>query len=301
MMDSKFPVIDIESLRAWIGREDVAEDVVTPELVRRYTATVGLPVVAPRVGEPAPVMIHHCLAPPAAAMGDLGADGHPARGLFLPPVPLPRRMWAGGELRIHGAFRVGDTVRRVSRIGDVVLKEGRSGRLCFVTLEHRYEAGGVVKLEERQDVVYRDHDAGRASASSPGRQEKSGGEGVATSPPAAPAGEQRRSVDAYATMLFRYSALTFNGHRIHYDRKYTVGTEGYPGLVVHGPLQATLLVLLAAELKGKTPAAFSFRSLSPLFDLAPTELHASADGAGLALWTCRPGGPVAMQATASWA
>ena len=284
MTSTARPPVDIAALKAFIGKQETADDVITPELVNRFVATVGGGKPDLTLGSPAPVMIHHCLAPPVAPMADLGPDGHPARGLFLPPVPLPRRMWAGGELRFHAPCRVGDTVRRTSRISDIVLKEGRTGRLCFVTLDHRYEAAGQLCLEERQDVVYRDAETGGAAAPK--------------AEPAAPAGEHRREIDGSPTLLFRYSALTFNGHRIHYDRPYTIGVEGYPGLIVHGPLQATLLVMLARDIGGRTPATFAFRSLSPLFDGVPVVLNAAKDGAGLKLWTARPGGPVAMSGTA---
>jgi 3-methylfumaryl-CoA hydratase len=286
-MPSQNPVsIDLTSLRSWIGREEAASDVVTPQLVRRFTSTLGLPGEVPSHGEPAPPMLQYCLAPTAAAMTELGPDGHPARGMFVPPVPLPRRMWAGGALQFHGAFRVGDTVRRTTRIADVVMKEGRSGRLCFVTLDHRYETDGRLLLEERQDVVYRDLDTADAK---PEKAQQ-----------AAPAGENHREIDTTPTLLFRYSALTFNGHRIHYDRSYTVEKEGYPGLVVHGPLQATMLVHLAAKLRGACPASFEFRALSPLFDGDGMTLNASNEGPTMKLWTCKPGGPVAMTGTATW-
>ena len=277
--------VDIAHLRSWIGREDVASDVVTPALVGKFRATLDLPGAEPEAGEPAPQLIHFCLAQPAVPQSELGPDGHPARGGFLPPVPLPRRMWAGGALVFRQDIRVGDTVRRTSRIADVVLKEGRTGPLCFVTVEHRIEANGALAVEERQDIVYRGGDAGL-----PGRP-----------PPAAASGQHQRAVDASAPLLFRYSALTFNGHRIHYDRRYVQEVEGYPGLIVHGPLQATLLVDFAARLRGASPSRFSFRSLSPLFDDDPFRLHAAEGGDALKLWTAREGGPIAMSAEAAWA
>lgn len=233
----------------------------------------------------APVMIHLCVAPPAAPTGGLGPDGHPARGGFLPPVPLPRRMWAGGAFTFHDDIRVGERVARTSTIRDVTLKEGRTGSLCFVTVDHRIESAGRLVIEERQDIVYRGADAPRA----PGERPE----------PAAP-GTHRVVVVPSAALLFRYSALTFNGHRIHYDAPYATGVEGYPGLVVHGPLQATMLVQLAERLHGRRPARFDFRSLSPLFDDADFTLNADEDGGDLRLWTAGVGGPVAMEARASW-
>lgn len=276
--------LDMGHLRSWIGRDDEASDVVTPDLVRKFRATLDLSDEEPKAGEPAPPLIHLCLGQPAVRAAGLGPDGHPARGGFLPPVPLPRRMWAGGAFAFREPVRVGDTVRRLSRIADVVLKEGRTGPLCFVTVEHRIEAEGTLAIEERQDIVYRGPDGG----------------GSGKTPPPAEQGAHRREVEANATLLFRYSALTFNGHRIHYDRRYATEVEGYPGLVVHGPLQATLLLNFAAAIRGAAPSSFAFRSLSTLFDDDPVRLHAREDGERLKLWTARDGGPLAMSAEAAW-
>ncbi len=278
------PGLDIDHLRGWIGREEAAEDVVTADLVRKLQATLDLPGAPPRTGDAAPRLVHFCLAQPAAPTAALGPDGHPERGSILPPVPLPRRMWAGGSIAFDGELRVGDAVRRVSRIADVVAKQGRTGPLCFVTVEHVIEAGGRTAVRERQDLVYRDPD----------------GAAKAPAPPAEP-GRHRRRVAADAALLFRYSALTFNGHRIHYDRRHATEVEGYPGLVVHGPLQATLLCHFAAAIRGAPPARFAFRSHSPLFDDDAVVLHAGeADSGTLRLWTAREGGPVAMAAEAAW-
>lgn len=277
--------MDVEALRSWIGREERSSDVLTAELVRRFSATLGLPIGTPGPGDLAPPLIHFCLAPAVAPTDQLGADGHPHRGGFLPPVPLPRRMWAGGALNVFGHLKVGDAVRRLSRIVDVAAKQGQSGPLCFVTVEHSLHVGERTVLQERQDIVYRGGDA------SPARPDA----------PAAATGERRRSVEVSAPLLFRYSALTFNGHRIHYDRNYAGEIEGYPGLVVHGPLQATLLFHFAMSLhNGASPSRFTFRSMSPLFDDQGFDLHASGTGPSLKLWTARPSGPVAMMAEAEW-
>ncbi|MEW6124337.1 MAG: MaoC family dehydratase N-terminal domain-containing protein [Pseudomonadota bacterium] len=276
--------IDIDHLRGWIGKEDVAVEGLTAEKVRQFRATFDEEPGAPEAGEVAPRLMHWCLAQPVALTKALGPDGHPARGGFLPPVPLPRRMWAGGSLDFHDEIRVGDVVERASRIESVEVKEGRTGTLCFVTVVHRISADGRACLTERQDIVYRGLDSAPARAA----------------PEPAPAGEHVREVDASAPLLFRYSALTFNGHRIHYDHPYVTQVEGYPGLIVHGPLQATLLLRHAAEMKGAPPARFSFRGLSPLFDNAPVMLHGTASDAGVKLWTARPGGPFGMTAEAGW-
>ncbi|MFG1204620.1 MaoC family dehydratase N-terminal domain-containing protein [Xanthobacter aminoxidans] len=275
--------LDIEHLKGWIGREETGTEEVTAALVRRFRATFDETPGDPLPGDVAPRFIHLCLAQPAEPMHALGTDGHPARGGFLPPVPLPRRMWAGGSLTFTGDLRVGDTVRRVSRVDDLSVKEGRTGTLCFVTVRHEIEAEGRAILTEIQDIVYRGLDtAGPAKTTAP-----------------AEADHHRREVDPSPPLLFRYSALTFNGHRIHYDYPYVTQVEGYPGLVVHGPLQATLLYRFAAEILRAPPARFTFRALSPLFDHQPFFLNAqTTDNGALKLWSATAGGPVAMQANA---
>ena len=169
----------------------------------------------------------------------LGPDGHPTRGGFLPPVPLPRRMWAGGELEFFEPLRVGDDSKRTSRITDVTIKTGSTGTLCFVSVEHIVSTPRGMALRERQDIVYRDMGGAAPSAKAP---------------PPAPVAKHRESHVSDPVLLFRYSALTFNGHRIHYDRDYVTKVEGYPGLIFHGPLQAALIVEFAAKLHGGTAA-----------------------------------------------
>jgi len=284
-MSNGLPAFDIEYLRRWIGRKDIGSDLITEDLARKYHATFDYSGEPPRMGDVVPRLIHFCLAQPAAPTSKLGFDGHPARGDFLPPVPLPHRMWAGGALIFQGDLRVGDEVKRTSRIEDVVLKQGRTGALCFVTVQHRIEANGALVLEERQDIVYR-------GPVTPGA--------TAKSHPPAEQGTHQRPMKAEATILFRYSALTFNSHRIHYDRRYVTQVEGYSGLIVHGPLQAALLCNYATELRGP-PRRFSFRSLSPLFDDDAFALHANEDGEGLKLWTAKQNGPLCMNAEAHWA
>ena len=273
----------MESPRDAIGREERATDTVTAALVERFGATLG--IAPPASGRIAPRLIHFCLAQPAAPAALLGRDGHPATGDVLPRLPLPRRMWAGSDIRFHGDLCIGDTVERRSRVADIVRKQGRTGELYFVTVDHDYRRDGATVIEDRQTLVYRADDA---SPPPPG--------------PAAPHGTTSIALVPDDVLLFRYSALTFNGHRIHYDRRYAVEVEGYRGLVVHGPMQATLLYHLAAEVSGRPPDLFTFRSISTLFDGEAMALHAGemTDNA-LPLWTAREGGPVAMQAEARWA
>jgi len=279
-------MIDIDHLRTWIGRQEVRSELLTEAVTDRFKATFNQDGTA-KNGDAAPTLIHLCLAPPTVPTSGLGSDGHPTRGGFLPPVPLPRRMWAGGAFTFHDEIRVGEIATRRSTIRDVTVKEGRSGVLCFVTVDHRIESGDRLAVEERHDIVYRDIDT-TGDAPKPKAQ------------PAAPHGTDRVVVDPSAVLLFRYSALTFNGHRIHYDNPYVRKEEGYPGLIVHGPMQATMLVQFAEKLRGKCPARFDFRSLSPLFDDAPFTLNAEPDADGLRLWTAYVDGPVAMEARATW-
>ena len=231
-------------LNQWVGRVQSGTDVITPELVRRYNAifSEGADV---KVGDPAPPTIHWCLARPSVTGDQIGEDGHPIRGLFLPPIPLKRRMWAGSTLEFVRPLRIGDQVQCVSRLTDIQFKTGDSGRLAFVTFTHEVLDGEGVALTETQDIVHLD-------------------------PPVVPKEAQPRPASSYPSftrskrqksdtvMLFRYSAITFNGHRIHYDLPYAERVEGYPGLVVHGPMQAALLLDFARE-NGRPVQRFSFR------------------------------------------
>lgn len=276
---------DLDHLREWIGREETRSELLTDALVERFNATFDRQGSL-EDGAAAPLFIHLCLGQPAAPTAELGPDGHPARGGFLPPVPLPRRMWAGGEVAFHDDIRIGEVVTRRSIIADVTLKEGRTGTLCFVTVNHHVTSGGRDVLSERQDIVYRDVDT-------PGGAPR-------PAPEPAPPGDNRRDIPVTPAFLFRYSALTFNGHRIHYDVPYVTGEERYPGLIVHGPIQATLLAQYAADLHGRVPARFSFRSLSPIFGTHDLSINASMDGDEMKLWTAATDGPVAMTARAVW-
>jgi 3-methylfumaryl-CoA hydratase len=278
--------LDIDHLRTWIGREEVQSELVTTALVQRFNATFDRESSLEEGGG-APLLIHLCLAQPAVATAELGPDGHPARGDFLPPVPLPRRMWAGGQFTFHDDIRIGELVRRRSEIEGVTVKQGRSGVLCFVTVTHHIESAGRKVLTERQDIVYREVPA--ADTAPP-----------KTAPDPAPSGQHSRKIAATPTLLFRYSALTFNGHRIHYDAPYVKRDEGYPGLIVHGPMQATMLAQYAADLRGATPAQFAFRSLSPIFDTSDFTLNARDGKDAMKLWSAADAGPVAMEATAQW-
>jgi 3-methylfumaryl-CoA hydratase len=280
--------LDIDHLRQWIGRTEEASDVITAQLVRGLRATLFLEIGSPKSGDAAPSTTHWCLAPPVYPMAEIGPDGHPKRGGFLPPVPLPRRMWAGGELQLIDPLRVGDEVTRSSRISDVTAKQGSTGTLCFVAVEHTISTARGTAIRERHDIVYRDI----APAKTPAPAKS------ATAPPTA---QHRESHMADPVLLFRYSALTFNGHRIHYDRDYVTKVEGYPGLIFHGPMQAAFLVEFAAKLHGgKAPVKFSYRGVQPLFEGSEFSINANVTDAGMDLWTANSDGQPTMKASAVW-
>jgi 3-methylfumaryl-CoA hydratase len=279
--------LDLDHLRQWIGRSTQVSDIVTAQLTKGLRATLFLEIGEPKVGDAAPFTVHWCLAQPVAPMSELGPDGHPARGGFLPPVPLPRRMWAGGELEFLDVLRVGDEVTRTSRIADVTMKAGSTGALCFVSVDHQITTARGTAIRERQNIVYRDVSP---TASAPARP---------TAPP--PAAQHRETHMADTVLLFRYSALTFNGHRIHYDRDYVTKVEGYPGLIFHGPMQAALLMEFAARLHGGTaPKKFSYRGVQPLFEGSEFSVNANRTDAGMELWTENSEHQPTMKGTATW-
>jgi 3-methylfumaryl-CoA hydratase len=280
--------LDLDHLRQWIGRTEQVSDVVTAHLVKGLRATLFMEIGAPKPGDAAPWTAHWCLAQPVYPMAQLGPDGHPTRGGFLPPVPLPRRMWAGGELEFFEPLRVGDQMTRSSRISDVTMKSGSTGVLCFVSVEHAITTARGTAIRERQDIVYRDMSAPQAAA-------------PAKAPPPPPAAKHRESHMADPVLLFRYSALTFNGHRIHYDRDYVTRVEGYPGLIFHGPMQAAFIVELAAKLHGGTaPKKLGYRGLQPLFEGSEFTVNANDTPAGMELWIANSAGQPTMKGTATW-
>jgi 3-methylfumaryl-CoA hydratase len=278
--------LDLDRLRQWIGRTQEATDTVTAQLVKGLRATLFQEIGEPRTGDAAPFTVHWCLAQPVFPMSMLGPDGHPTRGGFLPPVPLPRRMWAGGEIEFLDPLRVGDESTRTSRIADVTVKTGSTGQLCFVSVEHTVTSPRGVAIRERQDIVYRDMGSARLAAKAP---------------PAPPAAQHRETHVSDPVLLFRYSALTFNGHRIHYDRDYVTKVEGYPGLIFHGPLQAAFIVEMAAKLRGgRPPKKFTYRGVQPLFEGSEFSINANDNGDAMELWTANDAGQPTMKGTAAW-
>jgi len=284
------------SLQDWVGRSETVDDIATATPYAALAATLDWPaqggVQRPDTGTVLPYLWHWLYFLPMAAQSEIGLDGHAKRGGFLPPVPLPRRMWAGSDFQFHESLLVGDALSRTSTIVDVKEKSGRTGNLIFVKVRHEIRRNGAhgVALTEHHNIVYRD-------AAKP--------DDVVPPPVAAPNDflwERRIVPDD--VLLFRYSALTFNGHRIHYDRKYVTEVEGYPGLIVHGPLIATLLMdLLRRHLPDAQVASFDFKAVRPTFDIHPFSVHGqpSADGKTIRLWGRDHEGWLTMDATATLA
>ena len=281
--------LDLEHLKQWIGKTESRVDVAGATPVQALAATLDRDDPAPQQGDPIPPCWHWLYFLPLHRQSEIGADGHPKRGGFLPPVPLPRRMWAGSRIEFLRPLTVGSTIRRDSRIVDVSGKEGRTGTLVFVRVRHEIGDEGGVAVVDEHSIVYRDNPK-------PGDPEPAA--------QAAPADhEWIRTIAPDDVLLFRYSALTFNGHRIHYDRRY-VTEVSYPGLVVHGPLLATLLLdLLRRSMPDATVARFAFRAVKPTFDVAPFQVcgRRAEDGKTIRLWARHTDGALAMDATANLA
>ncbi|HYC36719.1 MAG TPA: MaoC family dehydratase N-terminal domain-containing protein [Usitatibacter sp.] len=281
------PANDFDHLREWIGRTEARRDFLAPASLSALSALLDRDDPPPREGDPLPPLAHWLYFLPVHRQSLVGPDGHLARGEFIPPVPLPRRMWAGSRLEFLRPLHVGTEATRTSRIADVKVKQGRSGDLVFVTVRHEVAEGAGTAVVDEHDIVFRSES----------------GQAVADAVPA-PTGEAwRREIRPDPVLLFRYSAVTFNGHRIHYDHPYVTQVEGYPGLVVHGPLTATLLVdLLRRNAPELTLKSFSFRARRPLFDTASFFTCGTADTAARTarLWTRDHEGALTMEATACW-
>lgn len=273
-----------DDFSSWVGRSEQATDVLEPTRSNALTATFGV-VTDFKAGDPVPLLHHWLYFWNVQTPEGLGADGHPAKGGFLPPVPLPRRMWAGGRLRLESPLHFGDKVTKTSTILKVQEKSGKSGSLVFVTVEHKLAVAGVTAIVEEQDLVYRE-------AAAPGSITLPSGES------SDPQCTFHRTIFPDEVMLFRYSALTMNGHRIHYDLPYARDKEAYPALVVHGPLQATCLLAMAQRELGKPLTTFEFRGMSPAF--AGTTLHVCGENTddGISVWT-EQGGAKCMTASAA--
>jgi 3-methylfumaryl-CoA hydratase len=280
---------DITLLQQWVDKTEVFHDTIHAGPAAALAATLDRKLPLP-AGTALPPLWHWIYFWSVAAQSELGSDGHPQRGGFLPPIPLPRRMWAGGRLKFGAGLRIGGGAERTSRIASVTEKRGQSGSLVFVTVNHEIVQDGAIAITEEHDIVYR-------ALAQPGE--------AAPPPKPAPAASMwSRTVEPDPVLLFRYSALTFNGHRIHYDRSYATRVEGYPGLIVHGPLIATLLVdLLLQNMPDARLSGFHFRAIGPLFDIEPFQVcgQPDADGRTVRLWAKNARGELAMQAEATLA
>lgn len=259
-------------LTEWIGREETRTDLIDLRTAQALAATLDLDPAGIAQGTELPPLWHWVYFTPNARRSQIGSDGHPRRGGFLPPVELPNRMWAGGRLKLLRPLTVGDAVSRLSRIKDCERKSGRSGDLVFVTVEHTISTTRGVALVEEQDIVY--------------RQPAAKGAPLAGDQVTAQAAFRER-IHPDPVLLFRYSALTFNSHRIHYDQPYTTQEEAYPGLVVHGPLIATLLLeAFRKAYPDKRVTHYTFRALGPLFETCDFDVCGQLTGPGTArLWT----------------
>jgi 3-methylfumaryl-CoA hydratase len=272
------------SVTDWIGKTESRSDIVTAGPVAALSATLDREDPPPRAGDALPPLWHWLFFLDRHRASELGPDGHARRGGLLPPIPLPRRMWAGSRFKFHHPLHIGDQITRETRVLDIKEKAGRSGPLVFVLVRHEISNEAGTAIAEEHDIVYRDH--GPAAPVQPAPKDAA----------------WQRTIQPDDVLLFRYSALTFNAHRIHYDRRYSTELEGYPGLVVHGPLIATLLMdLLRRNQPAANVAQFSFRAVSPLFDTAPFVVCGKPEGNTVRLWAKDAAGNLAMSATADCA
>ena len=283
---------ELAHLQSWVGRNETLHDSVTAAPLRALSATLDREDAEPVPGTAVPPLWHWLYFLRQPLRSEIGFDGHAKRGGFLPPVPLPRRMWAGSRLQWNqgNSLVVGDAVKRNSRIESVKHKTGRSGDLLFVLVSHQIHNAAGLALSEEHDIVY--------------RTDPQPGDPMPLPQPAAKDAAWTIAVEPDDVLLFRYSALTFNGHRIHYDRRYVTEVEGYPGLIVHGPLIATLLLdLLRKNLPDARVQRLEFRAVRPVFDIAPFQLHGklALDGKTVLLWTEDHEGWLTMRATATLA
>jgi 3-methylfumaryl-CoA hydratase len=277
--------VNLEHLQEWRGRTESRSDEVTAAPIAALSATLDRDDPPPQRGDPLPPLWHWLYFLPVPRESELGPDGHAKRGGFLPPVPLPRRMFAGDRVQFHRPLRVGEKISRLSRIVDVNLKQGRSGPLVFVVVRHEISDGNGLAVVEEHDIVYRESPKPGDAPTAP---QKASSEATWT-----------HEIHPDAPLLFRYSALTFNGHRIHYDLRYAMEVEGYPGLLVHGPLIATLLLdLLRRNMPNANVKSLSFRATRPLFDTAPFSVcgKPAPDGKSVHLWAADSKGWLAMDA-----
>jgi len=278
-----------EDYSSWIGKREVTEALVTAYNANALTATLDRDEPPFRDGDAIPPGWHQFYIREVVKLADTAPDGHPKRGDFVPPIPLPRRMWAGTKSTFLKPIHIGERIRKVTAIDAVTPKTGKTGQLVFLTLRHDIEGENGVATSEIQESVYRE-------AAKPGA--------VPPEPPPAPmAAVWKRTIHPTPVLLFRFSALTMNSHRIHYDRSYVTEVEKYPGLLVHGPLTLTLLMdLFRREKPDATLKTFSVRAISPLNDTHDFTVEGApgADGHSATLWALNHEGRLAMSAEATF-
>ena len=285
-------LVDLDDLKSHVGRRETAADVVTaaPANLLRLAFGRDEPELGP--GDPLPPGWQCLYFLPRFAPDALRPDGSPLDTGVIPPMPLPRRMFAGERFRFHRPLRIGETIRRETELADISVKTGGTGTLVFATVVQRVFAGAALAIEEERRTVFREEVRAGERNQAPRRE------------PAPDEVAWRRRVTPDPVLLFRFSALTFNSHRIHYDRPWAMEREGYPGLVVHGPLTSTLLLDFARDhARGGALAAYETQARAPLFNTSPFELRGrpSADGRSVELWAVTPEGTVAMSARAELA
>jgi len=276
-----------QQYQEWIGKQQTTSDILTIVPMEGLAATLNRETSSFSVGDALPPLWHWLYFLEPARQSQIAEDGHAQRGEFLPPIPLPRRMWAGSRLQFTRPLLAGASIRRTSTIKSISLKEGRSGSLAFVCVAHELSDSTGVALREEHDIVYRGAPTEKTSTQPPQQAD--------TSPDFA------RTITPDPVLLFRYSALTFNGHRIHYDRAYAKDVESYPGLVVHGPLLATFLLELFTEhYPAATLSEFSFKAIRPVFDTGSFQVcgNEADDEGNVKLWIADSDGNLCMQARA---
>ena len=280
--------IDLDNLQSWVGRQETFQDRISPVPAIAMRATLDLEMPRPSAGDLLPALWHWLYFLPAVPASMLDTDGHELRGGFLPPVPLPGRVWGGSRITFHSPLHIGDVANKTSTIISVQKKGSDDNPLVIVTVQHDISVDGRDAIHEEQDIIYRDNLRSSCERSQQSRK--------------LPEAQWSREVMPNSVLLFRFSALTFNSHRIHYDRDYATDSEGYPGLVVHGPLAAALLVaMLQAEISDRQPSSLSIRAERPLFDTAAFSINGRLDDDSATLWTVGPDGAVSMNIHADYA
>jgi 3-methylfumaryl-CoA hydratase len=275
------------NLQDWVGKTEEFEDRVYATPVKALALTLNYKTFEAKEGSPLPEIWYWLYFLPIVSMSEVGRDGHPKRGGFLPPIALERRMWASGNLRFHQDLVIGEEIRKTSEILKISEKEGRAGKLVFVTVRHLIQSERGVAAEEEQDLVYL-------------RMPESFVEPKPNPVPEDVEWKEEYPIDT--VLLFRFSALTFNGHKIHYDWRYATEVEKYPGIVVQGPLQALLLLESAKNHNpGKKPVSFSFRAVRPVFGFDKLYIcgKSNPDG-GHDIYTANTDSNIGMQGTITW-